>query len=80
LGEKPDLAYYKDKDVRKALQYGAVDLLILSREFDKKTAKELSELAENIGARVEIVSTETPEGEQFNNLSGVGAMLRFKIQ
>jgi peptide chain release factor subunit 1 len=79
LGEKPDLAYYKEKDIRKALQYGAVDTLIISKSFDKKTAKELAELAENIGSKVEIVSTETTEGEQFNNLSGIGAILRYKI-
>ncbi len=80
LGEKPDLAYYKEKDVRKALQYGAVGTLIISRNFDKTIARELSDMAENIGANVEIVSTETAEGEQFSNLSGIGAMLRFKIQ
>ena len=74
------MAYYKEKDVRKALQYGAVELLIVSKSFDKKTAKELTELAENTGSKVEIVSTETTEGEQFNNLSGIGAILRFKIQ
>ncbi len=80
LGEKPDLAFYKEKDIRKALQYGAVETLILSRKFDKATAKELSEMAENIGSNIEIVSVETTEGEQFSNLSGVGALLRFKIQ
>ena len=80
LGEKPDLAFYKENDVRKALQYGAVETLILSKAFDKKTMKEFAELAENIGSNIEIVSTETTEGEQFNNLSGVGAILRYKIQ
>ncbi len=79
LGEKPDLAYYKEKDIRKALQYGAVETLIVSKQFDKKISKELVELAENIGSNIEIVSTETTEGEQFNNLSGVGAILRFRI-
>ena len=79
LGEKPDLAYYKEKDVRKALQYGAVETLIISKEFDKKLAKEILQLAENIGSKIEIVSTETTEGEQFNNLSGIGAILRYKI-
>jgi len=37
-------------------------------------------LAENIGSKIEIVSIETTEGEQFNNLSGIGAILRYKIQ
>ena len=80
LGEKPDLAYYKEKDIRKALQYGAVETLIISKGFDKKLAKELLGLAENIGSKIEIVSIETTEGEQFNNLSGIGAILRYKIQ
>jgi peptide chain release factor subunit 1 len=80
LGEKPDLAYYKEKDIRKALEYGAVELLIISKAFEKKLAKELLQLAENIGSKIEIVSTETTEGEQFNNLSGIGAILRYKIQ
>ena len=79
LGEKPDLAKYKEKEVKKALEFGAVDILILSKDYDKKLAKELKKLAEKIGSTIEIVSTETEEGEQFNNLSGAGALLRFKI-
>lgn len=79
LGEKPELTFYKISDVRKALEYGAVDLLIISTEFDKNIKKEFLELAENAGSEVEFVSTETSEGEQFKNLSGVGAMLRFKV-
>lgn len=80
LGEKPGLTFYKPDDVKKALEYGAVDLLILSKSFDKSLAKEFSETAENIGSAIEVVSTETTEGEQFSNLSGVGAILRFKVQ
>jgi len=80
LGERPELTFYKENDVRKALQYGAVETLILSKAFDKSLMKEFSELAENIGSNVEVVSTETSEGEQFLNLSGVGAILRFKVQ
>lgn len=79
LGEKPDMVVYREKDVRKALEYGAVEVLILSKEVEKKLSKELQQLAENIGSTVEIVSTDTTEGEQFNNLSGIGAILRFKI-
>ncbi|MFA5071641.1 MAG: peptide chain release factor aRF-1 [Candidatus Pacearchaeota archaeon] len=79
LGEKPDITFYKEADVRKALQYGAVELLIISKDYDKTLTREFLELAENAGSEVEIVSTETTEGEQFNNLSGAGAILRFKI-
>jgi len=79
LGEKPDLVAYKEKSVRKALEYGAVDILILSKTIDKKLSKELKKLAEGISSDVEIVSTETEEGKQFENLSGIGALMRFKI-
>ena len=79
LGEKPDLVVYKDKDTRKALEFGAVDVLILSKEYDKKSSTELKKLAKKIGSTIEIVSTETEEGQQFKNLSGAGALLRFAI-
>jgi peptide chain release factor subunit 1 len=79
LGEKRDLVAYKEDEIRKALQYGAVDILLLTKDFDKDKASELKALAEKIGSTIEIISTETTEGEQFNNLSGIGALLRFKV-
>ncbi|HJZ19163.1 MAG TPA: peptide chain release factor aRF-1 [Candidatus Nanoarchaeia archaeon] len=79
LGEKPDMAVYGEKDTKKALEYGAVDMLILSKKLDKQISHELKGMADNTGAKMEIVSTETTEGEQFYNLSGIGALLRYKI-
>lgn len=79
LGEKPDLAAYKIEGVTKALNYGAVDVLILSKNFDRDLAKQLISKAENTSSEVREVSVETEEGEQFDNLSGVGALLRFKV-
>jgi len=56
------------------------------REEDLKIVEEkdeiqnLCELADQTGAEVEFISTETEEGQQFNNaFKGVGALLRFKI-
>lgn len=79
LGENKEMVSYKEEDIRKALQYGAVDILLLTKDFDKEKASELKALADNIGSTIEIISTETTEGEQFNNLSGIGALLRFKV-
>ncbi len=79
IGEKPDLSAYKEPEIRKALEYGAVDLLLISKDFNKEVAKELRKEAERIGADIEMISTETEEGKQFLNLSGIGALLRFKI-
>lgn len=79
LGEKPDLATLREAPTRKALEYGAVDLLILSRTVDRALIRDLTKMAQAINAKVEIVSIETEEGRQFNNLGGIGAILRFKI-
>ena len=79
LGEKPYLTTRGEKDTKNALQCGAVDVLILSKELDKKVSKNLKKLAENIGSTIEIVSVDTEEGLQFKNLSGVGGILRFRV-
>jgi len=79
LGEKPDLVVYDEKGIRKALEYGAIETLIISKKINKKLSTELKKLAENISSNVEIVSTETTEGDQFYKLSGIGAILRYNI-
>ena len=68
-----------EEDTREALKYGAIQTLLLSKKLDKKIIKELTVMAKNIGSKIEIISIETSEGEQFYNLSGIGAILRFKI-
>jgi len=79
LGQKPDMATLREPDTRQALEYGAVDTLLLSKKIDKKILKELSKLAENSGSKIEIISIETEEGIQFSNLGGIGAILRFRV-
>ncbi|MBU0958376.1 MAG: hypothetical protein KKB31_00380 [Nanoarchaeota archaeon] len=79
LGERRELAALKEKDTRKALEYGAVDILILSKDVKKALTKELTKIAENTGSTIEIVSTDTEEGKQFLNLGGIGAILRFQV-
>ena len=78
LGKGEKVAY-KKADIEKAIKYGAVQLLILSDKLKKDEIKEWGKKAESISANIEIVSTETPEGEQFFNLGGIGAILRFGI-
>lgn len=79
LGKHPEKAAYGLQPTKKALEYGAVDTLVLSKKLDKKTKEELTKMAEATSSKIEIVSTETPEGEQFFNISGIGALLRFRI-
>lgn len=79
LGANPEKTLLGEKDVKKALEAGAVDTLFLSEKLGKSKIKELTKSAENIGSEVKIISTEITEGEQFNNMGGVGAILRFVI-
>ncbi|MCX6741907.1 MAG: hypothetical protein NTX24_01885 [Candidatus Pacearchaeota archaeon] len=80
LGRNPTKAAYLLEDVKKALENGAVQELILYNKLDKQITKELEEKAKSTAANIFYVSDETNEGLQFKNLSGVGAILRFAIQ
>jgi peptide subunit release factor 1 (eRF1) len=81
LGKDKSLAVYGEEKVRLALERGAVEILLMSKNWDRDKEKELEQMAENISAKVVIVSTDHPDGEQFRNLSkGVGAILRFALE
>lgn len=80
LGKEPEKVAYGTEKVKKALQVGAVEHLLISTHVDKKLIAELEKHAKSIGAIVTLISTETEEGVQFKNISGIGAFLRFPIQ
>lgn len=50
----------------------------LDLEEYRSTLDELEEMAESTGAEIEIISTETEEGEQLKGFGGVAALLRFR--
>jgi peptide chain release factor subunit 1 len=79
LGGNPDKATYEYNNVKKALEMGAVDTLLLSKKVKKEILKELTKMAEDISSKIEIISIDTEEGQQFYNISGIGALLRYKI-
>lgn len=79
LGENPKKTALGEEKTRKALEFGAVEALYLSTKLEKSLIRELTELAEAIDSKVKTISTETTEGEQFFNMGGIGAILRFEI-
>jgi len=79
LGENPEKTFLGEEKSKKALEIGAVEILYLSSKLSKSLIKELMKMAENIGAKIKIISVETSEGEQFYNMGGIGSILRFKI-
>lgn len=79
IGSRGGMAVYNEDEVKKALNFGAVDTIIISKDYDKKKIKEFKQLAGSTSASFEIVSTDTSEGDQFLKLSGIGAILRYKL-
>lgn len=130
IGHDTSMVTYGEEEVRRALEAGAVRILLLSEGLDivrvsvkcnvcgyeeKQTMKsqmqvgfeqelstrpcpkcnsqalsvvdkqdlieEFAKLAEDTNAEVEIISTETEEGQMLKNaFGGIGAILRFKLQ
>lgn len=70
---------YGKKDVEKAIDLGAVDVLLLSESLDDAVIDELTEKAGKFGSSVALISTATREGAQLRDLGGVAAMLRFEV-
>jgi len=77
LGKSRDKATYGEEKVKKALELGAVQILIISEKIPRVKSKEFIKIADEMGTEIHIVSTKTGEGEQFFNLSGIGAILRY---
>jgi peptide chain release factor subunit 1 len=77
LAKEPEKVAYGDKEVVQRLEEGIVKILIISKSLERKKIKQYEELAAKTSVEVHIVSNETSEGVQFDNIGGVGAILRF---
>jgi len=78
------LALHGLESVQKALELGAVDTVILSEKFHQMEGEDaieyFEEKVENYGTKLVVVSDQTREGVQFRELSGIGALLRYRIE
>jgi len=80
---KGELAVYGLEEVKKAINYSAVDTLLISDEFLRKNrdlVEKLINSVESIGGKSVIISTEHDAGKQLRALGGIGAILRFPIE
>lgn len=81
LGKYPEKTTYGEEKTRIAFERGAVYKLLLSNKLEKSKIAEFEKLAITIGSEVIMISDETPEGNQFFNITkGIGAILRFQIE
>lgn len=72
------VAYGKD-EVSTALEYGAVDTLLLSADLAAGYINERSEAVRNQGGEVTLISTVHEQGQQLEQFGGEAALLRFDI-
>ncbi len=79
LAKSPNKVSYGIDDVKKFLEMGVVETLLISEELDEKIALDLEEIAEKFGTSVHYISTDTKEGQQLKDLGKVGAILRYEI-
>lgn len=73
---------YGLKPVEKAIQCGAVEILLVSEDFFQKNrvkAEKLMVMAGNVRAKSHIINSEEEPGKKLDALGGVAALLRFSI-
>jgi peptide chain release factor subunit 1 len=80
LAKDAAMVAYGKEDVRKAVEAGAVDMLMLSEALDEKVIEEFEALAQKFGTDVRIISTDTREGVQLRDLGKVAAILRYRLE
>jgi peptide chain release factor subunit 1 len=72
---------YGYENTKSALEMNAVDKLILIDDMiSDEDLRYLSELGDNSGTELILVTDKTPEGVQFKGLTGIGGILRFPIE
>lgn len=79
LAKTPGEVTYGLDDVNRMLELGAVEIVLASEETSDKIIDELETKAEDTGAEVKIVSTETREGVQLRDIGRIAAILRYDI-
>ena len=79
LNKDTGKAIYGKEKVDKALELGAIEILLLSESLDDKEIEDYENKANNYGTKVEIISVETREGMQLKGIGGIAAILRFVI-
>ncbi|MFA6461483.1 MAG: peptide chain release factor aRF-1 [Candidatus Woesearchaeota archaeon] len=79
LLDNPGKVTYGEKETLRALELNAVDVLLLSESMPEERVFELEEKAQKGGTEVRIISTETREGVQLQQMGGIAALLRYEI-
>jgi protein pelota len=84
---KDGLVAYGLKEAEKAIEYGAVETLLITDKLISKfkqedkfdTLDKIMSSTEKIKGKIEIISSEHEGGKKLDNLGGIAAILRYKI-
>lgn len=79
LAKEPEKVAYGEADVEQRLIEGSGKILILSKSLPRDKIHKFEELARKTGAEIHVVSNETAEGVQFDNIGGIGCILRYAV-
>lgn len=79
LRDNPEKIAYGEKEVLRALDMHAVDILLISETMPEEKIFTFEEKAQEGGSEIKIISIETREGQQLKDLSGIAAILRFEL-
>lgn len=76
-GLRSDESEYGRERVETALERGKVETLLLSSHLDVSVIRNLSDEAQNYGSDVVVVNPDFEDGQMFEQLGGIGAILRW---
>lgn len=77
LSKRPGEVTYGITEVKRLLEMGAVEIILVSELVDESEVEELEELAKATAAEVKIISTDTREGVQLRDIGKYAALLRY---
>ncbi len=83
LGKNSGLIEYGLNEVEKAVEFGAVQELLVTDKFLSQNRVEVEKImnaVESMKGQIHIISHEHEAGKQLHNLSGIAAFLRYKIK
>ncbi len=79
LATRQGIVSYGEAQVKKCLELGAVETLLISENLSDEKIEEFEAIAKQFNSEVKIISTETREGAQLRDLGMFGAILRYEV-
>jgi len=79
LAKEEEKTAYGRADVKKALEMGAVEVLLLSETLDDDIIEQFEDIAEKFNTQTRLISQETREGVQLRDMGKIVAILRYPV-